>query len=43
MLCRIQAAYSAFPHRSMLSSVQWYVSWLDAGQAQRSTAWLQVC
>lgn len=42
MLCRIKAADSAFPHRSTLSSVQWYVSWGDAGQAQRCTAWLKV-
>lgn len=42
MLCRIKAADSAFPHRSTLSSVQWYVSWGDARQAQRCTAWLKV-
>jgi hypothetical protein len=41
MLNRIKAADSAFPHRSTLSSVQWYVSWGDARQAQSCTAWLK--
>lgn len=39
----IPAANTAFVHRSTLASIQFYVSWTSASNAQRSTAWLQAC
>lgn len=43
MVHSVKPADTAFVHRTSLSSVQFYVSWTDASQAQQCTAWLQVC